>query len=142
MEFEDTSTRDLHFGEFDTHSMAEILIFFLSNLSSPIVPTTMFPSIEVNSQNIQYLTKKFLEELPLMHYNVCIHNLFFRECLGHKERNMLSVAKLARICCNFLAIGTQGANYLHDTSASIQRRRGYANYHDALFRDYFDLVSR
>jgi phosphatidylinositol-bisphosphatase len=113
------------FGEFNIHSMAETLISFLASLSSPIVPRSMFPNLEVDSQNMQYLARKFLEELPPIHYNVFVYIIsFFRECLVHKESNLLSVAKLARICCNCLAIGLQGASDFDDSAASMQRRAG------------------
>ena len=113
------------FSDFHIHSMTETLISFLANLSSPIVPRSIFLGVEVDSQNIQFLARKFLEELPPIHYNVFVYIIsFFRECLVHKESNMLSAAKLARICCNCLVFGSQEANTLDDNAAFMQRRAG------------------
>lgn len=95
------------FGEFLIHSMTEVMLSFLSNLSSPIVPTNLFPTLEVDAQNIQSFSRKFLEELPPIHYNVFVYIIsFFRECLLHAEHNKLSATKLARICSNCLVMGS------------------------------------
>lgn len=95
------------FGDYRIHSMAEVLISFLSNLSTPIVPPKLFPTLELDSQNIQAYARKFLEELPPIHYNVFVYiTSFFRECLLYKEGNQLSTAKLARICYNCLVVGS------------------------------------
>jgi phosphatidylinositol-bisphosphatase len=111
------------FGEFHVHSMAEIFLSFLSNLSSPIVPPTLFPTLEIDSQNIQSTTRRFLEELPPIHYNVFVYVIsFFREALVYREHNNLTAAKLARICCNCLVLGSKGN--LDDSSAAMQRRAG------------------
>ena len=107
------------FGEFKVHSMAEVLLSFLYNLSSPIVPPTLFPTLEVDAQNIQACSRKFLEELPPIHYNVFVYIIsFFRECLLHKERNKLNAPKLARICSNCLTkVAGQG-------EGDVNRRAG------------------
>ena len=58
------------FPDFHIHSMCELLLSFLSNLASPIVPATLFPTLEMpNAQKIQGYARKFLEELPPIHYN-------------------------------------------------------------------------
>ena len=111
------------FGSFHIHSMAEVLISFLSNLSSTIVPPTLFPVLEIDSQNIQSFARRFLEELPPIHYNVFVYVIsFFREALLYRETNKLSAAKVARICCNSVVIGANGT--LDDSSQCIQRRAG------------------
>uniref|UniRef100_A0A7R9VEQ0 Rho-GAP domain-containing protein n=1 Tax=Pseudictyota dubia TaxID=2749911 RepID=A0A7R9VEQ0_9STRA len=113
------------FGEFRIHSMTEVLISFLSNLSSPIVPRALFPTLEIDAQNIQSCSRKFLEELPPIHYNVFVYMIsFFREALLYRESNKLSAAKLARICCNCLVIGSNETNPMEETTSSIQRRAG------------------
>jgi len=113
------------FGDYHIHSMAEVLVSFLSNLSVPIVPRTMFLTMEIDPQNIQLMARKFLEDLPPIHYNVFVYIIsFFRECLLHSDRNGLSAPKLARICSNCLVLGAQGAHSFDDNSGSIQRRTG------------------
>jgi phosphatidylinositol-bisphosphatase len=110
------------FGRFRTHSIAEALLSFLSSLSSPIVPLSIFPTLEIDSQNIQFTTRRFLEELPPIHYNVFVYIIsFFREALLCKDHNMLTAAKLARICCDSMVVGTSN---LDTSSAAMQRRSG------------------
>jgi len=113
------------FGEFRVHSMAEVLLSFLSNLASPIVPRSLFPTLEIDAQTIQSVSRRFLEELPPIHYNVFVYMIsFFREALLYREANKLSAAKLARICCNCLVVGSNEINPMDETSQSIQRRAG------------------
>jgi len=77
--------------------MAEALTSFLSNLSTPIVPASLFPSLDIDAQNIQMFTRKFLEDLEAISYNVFIYMIsFFREVLLHRQKNRLSPAKVAR----------------------------------------------
>ena len=85
------------FDSFGVHSMTEVLTSFLSNLSSPIVPAALFPTLDIDAQNIQMCTRKFLEDMLPVPYNVFIYIIsFFREVLLHRERNRLSPAKVAR----------------------------------------------
>mmetsp|Transcript_4945 Transcript_4945/g.5126 ORF Transcript_4945/g.5126 Transcript_4945/m.5126 type:complete len:284 (-) Transcript_4945:639-1490(-) len=114
------------FGDFNVHSMTEVMISFLSNLASPIVPALLFPSLEIDAQNIQSMSRKFLEELPPIHYNVFVYLVsFFREALLYKDSNLLSAAKLARICTNCMVLGVgAGAGSLEETASSITRRAG------------------
>lgn len=85
------------FENFSVHSMAEVLTSFLSNLSAPIVPISLFPSLDIDAQNIQMFTRKFLEDMLPVPYNVFIYIIsFFREVLLHRDRNRLSPAKVAR----------------------------------------------
>lgn len=85
------------FERYGVHSMAEALTSFLSNLSTPIVPASLFPSLDIDAQNIQMFTRKFLEDLEAISYNVFIYMIsFFREVLLHRQKNRLSPAKVAR----------------------------------------------
>ena len=113
------------FGDFLIHSMTEVLLSLLSNLSSPIVPRTLFPTLEINAENIQSCARKFLEELPPINYNVFVYMIsFFREALLYQESNKLSATKLGRICCNCLVVGSNNTNPVEETSNSNQRRAG------------------
>jgi len=109
------------FGVYKIHSYVEVLVSFLESLSAPIVPARLFPIGEIDSQTIQSSARRLLEELPPVHYNVFVYVIsFFREVLHHKERNLLSAAKVARICCRCLAPGTE----LDSSSASMLKRDG------------------
>jgi inositol polyphosphate 5-phosphatase INPP5B/F len=109
------------FGQFRVHSYAEALMEFLESLSSPIISHQLFPSGEIDSGNIQYFARRFLEEIPPIHYNVFVYVIsFFREVLVHREKNKLSAAKVARICCSGMAPG----NELDNSNSSEQKRTG------------------
>jgi len=109
------------FAQFWIHSYAEVLVSFLSSLSSPIIPAALFPAIEIDSQNIQMSARRLLEELPPIHYNVFVYVIsFFREVLQLRDRNLLSAAKIARICCTSMAPGIG----LDESSASHIKRTG------------------
>ena len=110
------------FRNFSVHSMTEILQSFLSNLSSPVVPSSLFPTLDIDAQNIQSFTRKFLEDMPPIQYNVFIYTVsFFREVLLHRQKNRLSPAKIARICCNCLVSSAQGGE---EAAESLPKRRG------------------
>merc|ERR1712129_68452 len=111
---------------------------FLSNLNSPIIPSSLFPTVEKTSPIIPpHLlpshARKFLEELPPIHYNVFVYIIsFFRECLLFKQNNKLSPNKLARICCNCFvsphnhdpSITTISDKSEEDDSSYLHRRSG------------------
>mmetsp|Transcript_32528 Transcript_32528/g.78943 ORF Transcript_32528/g.78943 Transcript_32528/m.78943 type:complete len:811 (+) Transcript_32528:49-2481(+) len=108
------------FGVFSIHSYAEAFTSFLTSLSSPVIPATVFPNTEINAENIQAMTRRLLEELPPIHYNVLVYIIsFFREVLLHSEKNHLTAAKLAHICLKHCA----PADVVMD-SAMMQRRAG------------------
>ena len=111
------------FGNFSVHSMTEVLQSFLSNLSSPVVPSSLFPTLDIDAQNIQSFARKFLEDMPPIQYNVFIYMVsFFREVLLHRQRNRLSPAKIARICCTCLVSSAQGNG--EEGAESLPKRRG------------------
>jgi phosphatidylinositol-bisphosphatase len=104
------------------HSYVECFTSFLSSLSSPVVPASLFPTVEINSENIQSMARKFLEDLPPVHYNVLVYVMsFFREVLLYRESNHLTAAKVARICCKFCS--PTPPNVVMDSSM-VQRRAG------------------
>ena len=109
------------FGQFRIHSYAEALMAFLSSMSSPIVPSKMFPSMEIDAQNIQSSARRFLEDLTPIHYNTFVYVIsFFRQVLTMRNHNGLSAAKAARICCRCMAPG----HGLDNSAASLQKRNG------------------
>jgi phosphatidylinositol-bisphosphatase len=114
----DTGSR---FGEFSVHSYAETLTSFLESLSVSIVPSNLFPSHDVDSLSIQSCARRLLEELPPVHYNIFVYVVsFFREVLAHRQQNLLSAAKIARVCFNSMAAG----NDLDSSGASVSKRHG------------------
>ena len=113
------------FGSFNTHSMTEVLISFLSNLSVPVIPNSLFPNLEVDDTNIVAWSRKLLEELPPIHYNVFIYLIsFWREVLLYKDTNKVTVAKLARICCQCMVLGSAHKASSEETKSSVTRRAG------------------
>jgi phosphatidylinositol-bisphosphatase len=94
------------FKNFQVESMADALMSFLANLSSNVIPLYLFPSVEINAENIQAFARRILEEMPPAHYNVFVYLLsFFRECLQFGNKNHLTPTKLAEICVNTLILG-------------------------------------
>jgi inositol polyphosphate 5-phosphatase INPP5B/F len=90
--------------EFDAcsvYSMADALWSFLNSLADPVIPPSLFPNMEIDAQSIQPWSRRFLEQLPPVNYNVFVYMIsFFREVLLHSEANRLTPAKLAVVCCN------------------------------------------
>ena len=113
------------FGDYRVHSMTETLLAFLSNLPYPIVPRSLFPTLEIDAHNIQSICRKFLEELDPVHYNMYVYIMsFFREALLYRDANRVSAAKLARLCVNVMVVGSNQINPIEETAQSIQRRAG------------------
>jgi phosphatidylinositol-bisphosphatase len=111
------------FDRMSVHSFAEVLISFLSNLSSPIVPVSLIPTLDIDAQNIQMFTRKFLEDMLPIPYNVFIYIIsFFREVLLHEQKNRLSPPKVARILCNCLGLSQSGT--ADEMSGSTKSLRG------------------
>ena len=105
------------FGQFQIHSYTEALMTFLSSMSSPIVPAKMFPSMDIDAQNIQSSARHFLEELTPIHYNAFVYIIsFFRQVVTMRNHNGLTAAKAARICCRCMAPG----HGLDDSATSLQ----------------------
>ncbi len=87
------------FPQASIHSYVDCFLEFLSSLSVPVVPSALFPTVEINSENIQAMARRFLEDLSPIHYNVFVYVIsFFREILLYREHNRLTAAKLARVC--------------------------------------------
>lgn len=100
----DTGTQ---FGTYRIHSYSEALLSFLGSLSSPIIPASLFPTVEIDSLNIQSMSRRVLEELAPINYNVLVYIIsFFRESLRLREQNGLTAAKVARICSQCLSPAT------------------------------------
>lgn len=109
------------FTQAQIHSYAEVFVSFLSSLSSPIVPSALFLSIEIDAAAIQSSARRLLEELPPVHYNVFVYVIsFFREVLVHRERILLTAAKVARIWRVCIAPGQD----LDNSSSSLQKWTG------------------
>ena len=100
---EDLDT-EARFGTYNIHSYAETLVSFLSGLSTPVVLPALFPTVEIDTQNIQSYARRLLDELPPIHYNVFVYIIsLFRRALSHRRKNQLTAAKAARVCCSCMA---------------------------------------
>ena len=109
-------------SHYSIHSYVDCFKQFLSSLSASVIHPNLFPMVEINSENIQSMSRKFLEVLSPVHYNVFVYVMsFFREVLLYKDRNRLTAAKVARICCD--CCSPSPANVVMD-SAMVQRRAG------------------
>jgi len=109
-------------GPFSIHSYAEVLTSFLESLSAPIVPSHKFPVVEIDAQTIQGSARRLLEELPPIHYNVFVYVIsFFRQVLAHRDGNLLTAAKVARIAVQCLA---PGKDLDASSAASVQKKTG------------------
>jgi len=107
---------------YSIHSYVECFTKLLSSLSAPVISPTLFPLVEINSENIQAMSRKFLEDLTPVHYNVLVYVMsFFREVLLYKDRNGVQAAKIARICCQ--CCSPSPANIVMESSM-VQRRAG------------------
>jgi phosphatidylinositol-bisphosphatase len=107
---------------YSIHSYVECFKKLLPSLSSPVIHSNLFPLVEINSENIQSMSRKFLEVLPPVHYNVLVYVMsFFREVLLYKDRNGLTAAKVARICCECCSPSPPDAIL---DSSMVQRRAG------------------
>ena len=90
-------------GGVSPHSLADVLMAFLTSLATPVVPARLLPTMEIDAQNLRPWTRRFLEQLPPLNYNVFVYLVsFFREVLKHHEANRLNTEKLATICCKAL----------------------------------------
>lgn len=115
----DTGTE---FGQVSMHSMAEALQMFLASLPSPIVAEKLLPSMELDVQNLRPWSRRFLEQLPPLNYNVFVYLIsFFREALKHHESNRLNTGKLVVICSNVLLAPEEGG--IEEGSKEDQRRQ-------------------
>jgi len=104
------------------HSYVECFTKLLKSLYTPVIPPSLFPMVEINAENIQSMSRKFLELLTPVHYNVLVYVMsFFREVLLYKDRNGLIAAKAARICCEICS--PTAVNVIMDSSM-VQRRAG------------------
>lgn len=109
------------FGDFRIHSMADVLVSFLTSLSATIVPPHLLPNIEIDAQNLQAYARVLLDGLPPIHYNVFVYMIsFFRECLLYQQSNQLTTVKLARLCVTCLVTGGR----MDDSKQANQRRTG------------------
>lgn len=107
------------FGSFRIHSMADVLVSFLTSLSATIVPPNLLPTMEIDVQNLQSYARVLLNGLPPIHYNIFVYMIsFFRECLLHQQSNQLTTVKLARICVTCLVTGGK----MDDSKQANQRR--------------------
>jgi phosphatidylinositol-bisphosphatase len=81
-----------HGSEFDfsmsPHSLADTLIHFLNSMPKPLLPMELYPQTEIDPMNMRVTSRKFLEDLPTINYNVFVYLLsFLREVLVEEAYN-------------------------------------------------------
>mmetsp|Transcript_54099 Transcript_54099/g.107406 ORF Transcript_54099/g.107406 Transcript_54099/m.107406 type:complete len:308 (-) Transcript_54099:290-1213(-) len=101
----------VEFESCSVYALADALWSFLNCLAEPVIPPSLFPTVEIDAQNIQPWSRRFLELLPPVNYNVFVYMIsFFRELLLHTEANRLNSAKIAVVCCNCMVKTESGDN--------------------------------
>jgi phosphatidylinositol-bisphosphatase len=87
------------------------LVSFIDALPRPLLPTELYPSeLDKDQQNIRVWARKFLENLPPLHYNVFVYILsFLREVLELREYNRSTNVMLSAI---FVAVMTPSSTDL------------------------------
>jgi len=99
------------FGMHSIHGYATALQALLKSFSQPIVPAKLYPTVEMDSTTIQSSARRLLEELPPVHYNIFVYIVsFFREVLQHRDVNLVTAAKMARLACACLCADTDAAS--------------------------------
>jgi len=108
------------FGNFNIHSMTDVLVSFLTSLTSTVVPHSLLPTLEIDAQNVQACARSLLEGLPPINYNVFVYMIsFFRECLLYQQQNQLTTVKLARVCVACLVTG----GVMYENKQEVQRQK-------------------
>eukprot|EP01137_Pigoraptor_chileana_P032379 Opistho-2@21651 len=86
--------RDLN-ARYSVHSVAETLIRLLEALPEPVIPFSHYQRC-LDCCNSYVLCKQLITQLPPAHSETFVYLIsFLRECLAHKERNLLSPEKIA-----------------------------------------------
>lgn len=71
--------------------------------------TTPTTQTQIDAQSLRPWTRRFLEQLPPLNYNVLVYVVsFLREVLRHHEANRLNTDKLATLCCKTLLPAGEG----------------------------------
>lgn len=81
------------------HAYVECLTSFLRALPKPLLPPDLYPMAEVEDRQLTSYSRRFLEELPPLHYNVFVYVLsFLREVLAEESYNRCSAVMLSAVC--------------------------------------------
>lgn len=55
------------------HSLAETLTGLLTSLPQPVIGAKLLPTMELDAQNLRPWTRRFLEQLAPLNYNVFVY---------------------------------------------------------------------
>lgn len=81
------------------HDIVACLLGLLSSMPRPLLPPALYPTSKVDATSLSMASRKFLEDLPPLHYNVFVYLIsFFREVLAEEAYNRCSAAHLAEVC--------------------------------------------
>ena len=92
------------------HAYVEAMTNFLASLAKPLIPSDLYPAVEVDEVTQKQLCKRFLDALPPLSYNVFVYVLsFLREVLAQSGYNRTSPASLASMCMQAMTAQPDGA---------------------------------
>jgi phosphatidylinositol-bisphosphatase len=81
------------------HDIVACLLGLLSALPRPLLPPALYPTNKLDASQLSMASRKFLEDLPPLNYNVFVYLVsFFREVLAEESYNRCSAAHLAEVC--------------------------------------------
>lgn len=81
------------------HDIVACLLGLLSSMPRPLLPPALYPTSKLEPTSLSMASRKFLEDLPPLHYNVFVYLIsFFREVLAEEAYNRCSAAHLAEVC--------------------------------------------
>lgn len=70
------------------HSYADVLQALIAGFPTPLLPYDLYPTSEVDNQQMRMWARKFLDALLPLNYNVFVYLMsFFREVLQQREYN-------------------------------------------------------
>ena len=85
------------------HSVAEALTSFLSVLAQPVIPDSLFPTLELDESTIKQWCRGFIDSMPTLNSNVFVYFLsFMREILKERDINGSSIETLKTVCLGCL----------------------------------------
>lgn len=87
------------FPKCSPHALSQTLVSWIEALPNQLLPSRLYPTSEIESNQLRNWSRKFLESLPPLNYTVFVYIIsFFREVLAQAEYNRYS------ICTSFIIL--------------------------------------
>mmetsp|Transcript_19923 Transcript_19923/g.39110 ORF Transcript_19923/g.39110 Transcript_19923/m.39110 type:complete len:883 (-) Transcript_19923:504-3152(-) len=100
---EDEDGASITAGHAMAHAVAAIIIEFLQALPEPVVPVSLFPRFDMDSQSMDVWGRRFLDQLPPLNHNVFIYIItFLREVVKNQPYNDVQPTELATLFAHVL----------------------------------------